>query len=70
MNLKMTIHSTTGRCIVEVFDNLGRFVATIYPDEEINGINIVSKHFDKQWLVEGSPDDLLPPGYRISFNRE
>ncbi len=54
MNLKMAFHSITGRRMVEVRDNSGRMVACIYPDEDSNGIKVISKYVDR--IVEGQKD--------------
>jgi hypothetical protein len=72
MELKMAFHSVTGRRIVEVYDNRGVFVAAIYPDEETNGVNIVSKHFKA--VTNEAYEPLLPevraPGIGVQFKRD
>lgn len=68
--LKMAFHSSTGRRIVEVYDDFGRMVGCIYPDDTgNNGIHIVSRYFDG----DPKPTDAsqIPvPGYLVKFKRE
>lgn len=57
-----------GRRIVEVYDDLGEFVACVYPTADgSNAIHIVSKHFD------GAPvesEGAMPiPGYLVKFTK-
>ena len=45
-SLKMAFHETTGRRIVEVFDDRGEFIGAIYPTQDgSNCIHLVSKYF-------------------------
>ncbi len=67
--LKMAFHSQTGRRIVTVFDNSGRFVAGIYPDEPNNGIKIVSAHIDAYDLDEGAGSVPATPALKVGFTR-
>jgi hypothetical protein len=69
VELKMAFHSVTRRRIVEVYDNRGLFVAGIYPDEETNGINIVSKHFKAvtNELYEPLLPEVRAPGIGVQF---
>ena len=46
VSFKTAFHSVTGRSIIELYDNSGKFVAGIYPDDDGNGIRIVSDYFD------------------------
>lgn len=67
--LKMAFHSQSGRRVVEIFDDSGRFIGAIYPtDDGSNGVHIVSKHFDDP-VVEASPGAILMPGYLMRFKR-
>lgn len=67
-SLKLAFHSTTGRRMVEVYDDSGRFVAAIYPGEDgLNGIHIASKHFDGP---PTEPVSQVPvPSFMIKFTR-
>lgn len=67
--LKMAFHATTGRRIVEVFDNDGKFVAAIYPDESKNGIKIVSKYIATFDLDDGKQSIPPIPAMEIQFLR-
>lgn len=66
----MAFHSVTGRRIVEVFDNSGDFVASIYPDEETNGIKIVSKHIATFDLDHGKDSRPPVPAMKVLFLRQ
>lgn len=73
VELSMAVHSVSGRNIVEVWDNSGNFVAAIYPDNDSNGVKIVSKYFDDSDPV---PIERIPaaaslpvPALRIRFPR-
>ncbi len=70
MELKMAFHAKTGRRIVEVFDNTGRFVAGIYPDETTNGIKVVSKHIATFDVNDGQQFVPAVPDITISFLRD
>lgn len=65
-SLKMAYHETTGRRIVEVFDDTGTFVAAIYPTEDgSNTIHIVSKYFSGDPIPSAG---MVPvPGYLVHF---
>lgn len=51
--LKFAFQSETGRRVVEVFDNSGKYVATILPHHESNGIEIRSFHINE--VRKGDP---------------
>lgn len=70
MELKMAFHEVTGRRMVEVFDNSGAFVAAIYPNEEKNGIKIVSKHIATFDLDNGKESRPPIPAITIDFLRD
>jgi hypothetical protein len=70
MELKMAFHAFTGRRMVEVFDNTGAFVAAIYPNEEKNGIKIVSKHIATFDLDDGKQSEPPIPAITVDFFRE
>jgi len=67
--LKMAFHSATGRRIVSVYDNSGRFVAGIYPDETSNGIRIVSEHIASHDLDDGKTSNPAVPALTVGFTR-
>jgi hypothetical protein len=65
--LKMETHMQTGRAMVEVYDDDGNFVATIYPtDNNSNGIHIVSKYFADN-PINPSVSMIPVPGFLIQF---
>lgn len=67
--LKMAFHSATGRRIVEVYDDDGALVATIYPTEDgSNRIHIVSNHFADH-PVEESVGAIPVSGYTVKFRK-
>jgi len=70
VSLRMAFHSVTGRRIVEVFDNDGAFVASIYPDEERNGIRIVSGYIDTVAEDDGSQNLPRVPAVSVKFRRK
>jgi len=65
--LKIATHAVTGREIVEVFDRRGAFVAAIYPDDDNDGIKIVSKYFADVLHSDGGDSLLAVPDVRIRF---
>lgn len=67
MELKMAFHAMTGRRMVEVFDNGGAFVASIYVDEETNGIKIVSKHIATFDIDDGRKATPPIPAMIVKF---
>jgi hypothetical protein len=69
VELKMAFHAATGRRMVEVFDNRGAFVAAIYPNEEKNGIKIVSKHIATFDLDDGKESVPPVPAITVDFIR-
>jgi len=69
-SLKMAFHSLTGRRIVEVFDNDGAFIAAIYPDEERNGIRIVSGYIETVAQDDGSQSLPRVPAVNVKFRRK
>jgi hypothetical protein len=66
MIVRTAFHRQTGRRIVEVLDNHGKFVAAIYPRNEDNGILITSFH------IRDVIDDKCPtiPAVMIRFNEQ
>lgn len=68
--LRMTRHSLTERRIVEVWDNDGVFIATIYPDEQHNAIRIVSDYVDTVAQDDGSQSLPRVPAVSVSFRRK
>lgn len=69
MELKIEIHAVTGRRMVEVFDNAGHFVAAVYPDDEKNGVKIVSHHFHQHWHDDGGRSCPAVPTVNITFKK-
>lgn len=65
----MAFHSATGRRICTVYDNAGRFVAGIYPDETNNGIKIVSSHIASHALDDGNASVPPVPALLVGFVR-
>lgn len=65
-SLKMSFHNATGRRMVEIYDDNGKFVGCIYPSADgSNAIHIVSNYFDGE-PVESK--GLVPvPGYLVKF---
>lgn len=59
-SLKMAFHSTTGRRMVEVYDDADRLVAAIYPDT--NGVKIISKY-----RTEIAQDERPPASITVTF---
>jgi hypothetical protein len=70
VSLRMAFHSVTGRRVVEVFDNDGLFIATIYPDEEHNAIKIVSGYIDTVAQDDGSQSLPRVPAVSVKFRRK
>ena len=70
VSLRMAFHSVTGRRIVQVHDNDGAFVATIYPDEERNAIKVVSGYIDIVAQDDGSRNLPPVPAVSIKFRRQ
>jgi len=70
VSLRMAFHSVTGRRIVEVFDNDGEFIATVYPDEEHNAIRIVSGYIDMVVESDGSQNLPRVPAVSVKFRRK
>lgn len=74
MQLKMAFHTQSGRRMVEVYDNDGRFVAGIYSDDGGDGIKIVSKHFanfeyrDAEEAIPEVPDVIIQ--FKFQFKEE
>ena len=69
-SFKIAFHQNTGRRIVEVFDDSGEFVASIYPTHDgSNAIHIVSKHFEGDPPIVRSESMIPVPGYFITFKR-
>ena len=67
--LKMATDRLTGRRLVEVYDDDGKFVAAIYPTHDgSNAVHVVSKHFDKVGVPSEGLIDV--PGFLISFERK
>jgi len=67
--LKMAFHNTTGRRMVEIFDDYDRFVAAIYPTEDgSNGVHIVSKHFEGE-PTQSEDGIVKTPGYLVKFKK-
>jgi hypothetical protein len=65
-SMRMAFHHATGRRMVEVFDDRGQFVGSIYPTENgSNSIHIVSKYFG-DYPFESSGEGM-PPGYLVRF---
>jgi hypothetical protein len=68
--LKMAVHSTTGRPMVEVFDDSGEFIGSIYPGPRgSNSIHVVSKYFADD-PIKTSAGMIPVPGYLISFKEK
>lgn len=67
MQLKLSHHVLTGRRICEVYDNDGTFVAAIYPNNDRNGIKIVSKYLGKCDLDDGKASAPPFPAILIDF---
>ena len=66
-DFKLGTHAMTGMAQVNVFDDDGHFVASIYGSENgSNQIHIVSKHFDEKPLLE-THGSIPLPGYAIKF---
>jgi hypothetical protein len=69
-SLKMAFHGSTGRRIVEVFDDRGAFVGAIYPtDDGSNSVHLVSKHFDDD-PIKPSVGMVPVPGYIVRFKEK
>lgn len=66
----MAFHSVTGRRIVEVFDNDGAFIATVYPDEQDNAIKIVSGYIDTVAQDDGLQSLPRVPAVSVKFRRK
>ncbi len=64
--LKMSTHEVTGRRMVEVFDDSGEFIGSIYPTQDgSNTIHIVSNYFSGDPIKSSS---FIPvPGYLFHF---
>lgn len=68
-SFKMAFHSVTGRRIVEVYDDTGKMIGSIYPTEDgSNSIHIVSKHFEDE-PIKPSHGVVDVPGYLVKFKR-
>lgn len=66
--LKMEFHKTTGRRMVEVYDDDGHFVAAIYAHAGSGAIHIVSKYF--AGAPRPSDEGVVPVGgYIVEFRR-
>lgn len=68
--LKMSFHNITKRRIVEVFDNNGIFVAAIYPDDDLNGIRIISSYITNVIQDDGSTSKPPIPAVGVLFRRK
>lgn len=68
-SFKIAFHAGTQRRMIEVYDDAGGFVASIYPTEDgTNRIHIVSNYFDDNPITESA--GLVPvPGYLVKFKR-
>ena len=68
-SLKMAFHESTGRRMVEVFDDRGEFVAAIYPTQDgSNAIHIVSKYFAEE--PKASVSFIPIPGFLVQFKEK
>lgn len=70
VSLRIAVHSISGRRVVEVSDNDGTFIATIYPDEQCNAIKVVSGYLDTITHDDGSRNLPPVPAVSIKFRRK
>lgn len=69
-SLKSAFHGSTGRRMVEIYDDSGSFIGSIYPtDDGSNSIHIVSKYFGND-PIQPSPGMLPVPGYTVQFKEK
>lgn len=67
--LKMAVHGETGRRMVEVYDDSGEFIASIYPTQDgSNTIHVVSNYFSGDPIKSSG---MIPvPGYLFHFKEK
>jgi hypothetical protein len=69
-SLKMAFYRDAGRRMVEVYDDSGEFIASIYPTGDgSNGIHIVSKYF-RDDPIKPSVGMVPVPGYLVQFKEK
>lgn len=64
MHFRIGTHIVSGKPVVEVRDRSDRLLATIYPNDHLNGINIVSKFIRADSFAV---DRNGPPAVLITF---
>jgi hypothetical protein len=68
--LKMAFYRDSGRRMVEVYDDDGEFIASIYPTGDgSNSIHIVSKYFADD-PIKLSVGTVPVPGYLVQFKEK
>jgi len=66
--LKSGLHTSTGREMVEIYDDDNKMIGCIYAtDNDSNSIHVVSNYFCDDEPIKKSVGMLPVPGYLVKF---